>query len=211
MKKIIIISLLSLIAVPAICQIPVPTGLKAKLVETDSMNLVLLSWNAKSENDSVTVGYNVLTNFPPHEELMISQKAGVVYDTSYLYPISNARGANYRFALMRLKNFPKVERSEVSEVVEIVVPSIEIPHVQLNKVKQDDRKLIINWDYPNDIADLSGFRIFLNDKLLTEIPSDQREMTYEADGSGTYIFQVMAYTNNIESRPSQKRLIKVEN
>lgn len=211
MKKIIIISVLSLIAVTAICQVPVPTGLKAKLMETDSMNLVLLSWNAKSENDSVTVGYNVLTNFPPHEELMLSQKTGVVYDTSYLYPINNVRGATYKFALMGLKNFPRVERSEISQVVEILVPSTEIPHVQLNKIKKETEKLIVNWSYPEGIADLSGFKIFLNDELLTEIPSDQREMKYEADGSGTYIFQVMAYTNNIESRPSQKRLIKVEN
>ncbi|MEP2772958.1 MAG: hypothetical protein ABJH05_12475 [Fulvivirga sp.] len=211
MKRLIIISILSLIIVPAICQVPVPTGLKAKLIQTDSMNLVQLSWSKKSNKDSVTVGYNLLTNFPPHEELMISQKAGVVYDTSYLYPISNVRGAKYRFALMGLKNFPKVERSEVSDVVEILVPSTVIPHVQLNKVKQDAGKLIVNWGYPNDIADLSGFKIFLNDELLTEIPPDKRVVEYEGGETGTYIFQVRAYTNNIESKPSQKRLIKVEN
>lgn len=211
MKRLIIISILSLIIVPAICQVPVPTGLKAKLIQTDSINLVQLSWSKKSNKDSVTVGYNLLTNFPPHEELMISQKAGVVYDTSYLYPISNVRGAKYRFALMGLKNFPKVERSEVSDVVEILVPSTEIPHVQLNKVKQGAGKLIVNWNYPNDIADLSGFKIFLNGELLTEIPSDKRVVEYEVGETGTYIFQVRAYTNNIESKPSQKRLIKVEN
>ncbi len=211
MKKIIIISLLSLMWVPAICQVPVPTGLKAKLVETDSMNLVLLSWNAKSENDSVTVGYNVLTNFPPHEELMLSQKTGVVYDTSYLYPINNVRGATYKFALMGLKNFPRVERSEMSQVVEILVPSIEIPHVQLNKIKKETEKLIVNWSYPEGIADLSGFKIFLNDELLMEAASSDRSVEYAVAEAGTYIFRVKAFTENIESKPSQKRLIKVEN
>ena len=210
-RRILFTSIFAAICIAGVGQIPVPTGLSTELVETDTMNYVLLRWDGKSPQDSLTVGYNVLTNFPPHEELMLSQRVGVQYDTSFLYPIGSVRGGKYRFALMALNNFPKVERSAMSSISEILVPSTQIPHVSLKKVKKEKNNLIVTWDYPNGIADLSGFNIYMNEQLYKKTSASSRQIKYPLDEEGTFVFQVQAFTDNIESKPSQKRLIKVEN
>jgi len=211
MRQLLLICIIAVLcASKALGQIPVPTGLSAEVISTDSINFVSLTWNDKSVKDSLTVGYNVLSNYPPHDDLMISQKVGVVYDTTYLFPISNARGATYRFAVVGLSNFPTIQRSEMSMVVEILVPSTQIPYVHLNKVKRDKQRLILNWEYPDSIEDLEGFKILLNDEVVTMVEATKREIEYPVKGNGSYIFQIQAYTKNIESKPSQSRLIKVQ-
>lgn len=212
MKQLLTICFLALFfASKAVGQIPVPTGLSAEVIATDSMNYVTLTWNKKNADDSLTVGYNILSNFPPHSDLMISQKVGVVYDTTYLFPITNSRGATYRFAIMGLSNFPKVQRSDVSKVVDVLVPSTQIPHVNLKKVERENQKLVLHWDYPDTIGDLEGFKILMNNEVVSKTKANKRSLEFPINEDGSYIFQVQAYTSNVVSKPSQKRLIKIEN
>ena len=194
-------------------EIPVPTGLKAEYISKGNLNYVRLSWDKKAEGDTLTQGYQIMTNFPPKEKMLIIGKAGTVFLNIYDYQIKSRYSAKYRFAVVGVNNYPTTTRSASSEVVEVITPSSKLPYIQFKEIKNDGNTITATWDYKHNIADMAGFKIYVNGDLLIDqqqLDNSTSEYTWELEKAGSYVFQISAVTENgIESRLSQKRLIVV--
>ena len=212
MKKVVIFFIFILSGLPLSAQeVPVPTGLRGEFLATDTTDYVRLTWNAKDENDSITVGYNLLVNYPPNNDLMISGRAGIIYGNTYLYPVNNSKAAVYKFAVRGLTNFPSLKRSEESKIIEVLVPSKKLPFIEIDQFERVNEKIKFTWSYPDDILDLAGFNIYINGQLHSQVPSNDRSIEIQLLEKGKYIFEVSAYSKtNLESPYSQKKLMRID-
>lgn len=192
-------------------ELPQPKGLSASFVVEGNERYILLNWE-KEVSDTVTTGYNILTNFPPDEDLLILGEAGVVYTTSYKYKLTSNRAAKYRFAVMGLQNFPQLKRSRPSEVVEVLVPSTSLPNIEIEKAYYKNGAITLAWDYHAFIKDVKGYHVYLNGQLIETIEKPgQMLWTKKFEEKGKYIFQIAAVTTSgVLSRKSQKKLVKIE-
>ncbi|ELR73218.1 hypothetical protein C900_05267 [Fulvivirga imtechensis AK7] len=211
MKKVLLIILMAFNYVAMAQELPPPKGLSASFVVENNERYILLNWE-KDAGDTLTTGYNILTNFPPKEDLLILGKAGVVYKTSYKYKLTNNRAAKYRFAVMGLQNFPRLKRSKPSEVVEVLVPSSSLPNIEIEKAYYKDGAITLIWDYDAFIRDVKGYHVYLNGQLIETIEKPgQMLWTKNFEEKGKYIFEIAAITTSgVLSRKSQKKLVKIE-
>ena len=194
--------------------VPIPQGLNANYIVTDTANYIFLNWAVKESIDEETVGYNVLVNFPPEDKLFVLGEAGLIFKNQYYYEIKTTKAAKYRFAIVGINNFPKIKRSNMSEVVEIVTPSLKLPNVEIQDLKVINEQIILKWNYPYEIPDLVGFRVYANDELLVdekEIVREDNRLNFAYKEKGNYSFQISAVTiTGVQSRLSQKVTIKIE-
>ena len=195
-------------------EVPVPLGLKATYIPTDSVNYIHLLWNKKNNKDQVTIGYNVLIDFPPEDRLVMLGKAGLVFNNEYYFEVKNSTSAKYRFAVLGVNNFPEIKRSKMSEIIEIITPSTSLPNIKIEEVKVRGEQIVLQWNYQHNIADLKGFRVYVNNELLIdedEIDAKTHRLFFAYKEKGKYAFQLTAVTETgIESRFSQKRILNIE-
>ncbi|UII20013.1 hypothetical protein [Fulvivirga ligni] len=193
--------------------LPVPEGLKGQVISEDGQNYVELTWE-KINFGSERVGFNILVQFPESKNILLYQKAGIIYGNSYKYPVSNSYAANYKFAVMTIKNFPTVIRSEKSEVIDVMVPSVRLPNIRIDEAVADGEQVILKWNYEGkDIPDVYGYNIYLNGALLNTVrgaSNGQWEQSF-AD-QAKLVFEISAVSvTGIESQRSQKKLVKIDN
>ncbi|MDH5367489.1 MAG: hypothetical protein OEW67_10910 [Cyclobacteriaceae bacterium] len=195
-------------------EVPVPEGLKGKYISTDSVNYINLSWDHKSTTDSLTTGYNILVNFPPEDKLLILGKAGIVFTNNYNFTIKNNYSSKYRFAIIGVQNFPNVKRSLLSDTIEVITPSIVLPNIEIKELKSRGENIILKWEYDYSIADLKGFRVYVNGNIFADenkISSNTDQLYFSYKENGEFIFQLSAVTNSgLESRLSQQKMIAIE-
>lgn len=195
-------------------EVPVPKGLQAKYVESDTANYIQLTWESRDAVDELTVGYNVLVNFPPEDRLVVLGAAGLVFKNEYYFKVQSTYSTKYRFAIMGVNNFPTVRRSTMSEIVEIITPSVSLPNIEIEELRLRGEQIVLKWSYPDNIADLKGFRVYANNELFVdeeEIDRNTHRLFFAFKEKQDYVFQISAVTNSgLESRLSQKRFINIE-
>lgn len=191
--------------------IPQPSGLKAEYVVEGSKRYIMLSWD-KDPKDTLTTGYNILMNFPPSKELLILGEAGVIYENIYKYSLQNSRAETYRLAVIGLQNFPQVRRSRMSEEVEVSVPSVGLPNIEIKEIKLENGTVTLVWDYEPFINDIGGYNIYMNNRLFETVEKPgQMVWSKKIQEKGSYIFEICAVSSNgVLSRKSQKRLVKIQ-
>ena len=212
MRLLLLVGLIMCFAITLMAQeIPVPQGLEGKVVQEADQRFIELTWQPKASDDAQTVGFNVLVQFPNSDKLLIYQRAGLLYGNSYRFPIYDRIGTTYRFALMGVRNFPELQRSAQSPPVEVQVPSIKLPNIEISNAAYQNGSIRLTWQYNYDIPDLAGYQIYLNSKPLAVAPKDAQNWSKAMTDTGKYIFEIAAITENkVESRKSQKRLVKID-
>jgi hypothetical protein len=187
--------------------LPSPTNLQAEFITENDTNYIVLKWNEVSVKER-NVGYNVFTNFPPEEKLFLNGQAGVVWKESYKIPVFNNTSQTFRIAVCSIVNFPKVVRSEMSEIIEITTPTTELPLLQLSNFNNSGKSIKLEWNYTDKIPDLKGFELIINGEVNATADADQRSLSYEFEENNTYEIFLQAVTNNgVRSNKTQMRKI----
>ncbi|GAA0894201.1 hypothetical protein GCM10009122_38810 [Fulvivirga kasyanovii] len=210
--RIFLIIVLFSIGVDCFAQkLPVPQGLTAKVVNHENSRAVVLTWN-KSTWHGGELGYNLLVKFPDNNYFLLYQDAGVIYDTTYTFEVADSQSSHWQFAVMAVENFPEVIRSTQSEPVDVILPSLSLPNIEISSLKYENGVVTLVWDYSISISDLKGYNIYVNDDLIDTVDKKgQMAWTDKFQGKGKYIFQISAVSNSgVESSKSQKKLLKIE-
>ena len=181
----------------------VPTGIRAVYIE--DKRSVILDWD---EMDSVA-GYNLFVKYHGKEDYLLWGKAGLVSNNTYAFPVLFDQGQILAFRLCSVQNYPQVERSSYSESINVLVPSVKIPMVKLNRPIEKKESTIVTWEYDKSIADLSGFVLMINN-IPKHLSRKEREFDLKILPSGYYDIHILAQTKNgVLSPPSQRRKIEI--
>ena len=208
MKLLLLISSLFISTFTIGQELPVPEGLNASLVKSESNQYIQLKWEPV-EVDSLNIAYNIFKNFPPDSILYLYGKAGMVWDTVYNIPLNSNYADSYKLSICSVVNFPQIKRSKQSKSVEVIVPTKKLPLFQLSAFSHNGNKANLKWDYP-EIKDLEAFVFYINDKIVKTLNPGIRSFSYQFDKSGTFALQVQAVTTSgISSNKSQKRVVKI--
>ncbi len=184
---------------------PEVKNLKAGYLKEDNSQYILLNWDAKNVDDTLTKGYYLYSNFPPDTNLSREGSIPLITDNSYKYKVYNSFASKYRFAVIPVSKNNSM--GDTGKIVEVVSPSQFIPDVRIWPFSVDSNIVKLNWKYNENIADLKGFRIFQNNKIVaTEdiLSKGSRQwvsppLIYNAK----YVFEIMAVTEfGIESEKS---------
>ena len=166
---------------------------------------VLLSWDAV---DSVA-GYNLFVKYYNKEEFILWGRAGLINDTRYKFDVASGYGQILEFKICSVRNFPDVERSGHSHTVSVIVPSVLLPMVRLNKPKVTNNSFLMTWEYETPIADLIGFVLMINNSPK-HIHQTKREFDLNNLPAGTYAIHILAQTKNgVLSPPSARHMVHV--
>lgn len=184
----------------------VPQNLEGSFRSEGDERFIALSW--LSNKDDITEGYHVYSGDSP-EELARESSIGIVEDSQFEFKIYRSRSRVYYFAVSAITERSK--ESGLSEVIEVVVPSDNIPPLNIWPIAKEEQQVILNWQYPENIADLEGFNIYRNGELIETIPLDDRTWRSEDLDVGTYDYQVEAITTfGVSSGLSKTRTFKIE-
>lgn len=145
-----------------------PQDLHAELVESDSGRYVMLNWE-RHPGDSISKGFHIYVNVAPDTTFYLYGPAGMVYRQHYYYKVNDLLAREYSFKVRSIASFPVYSQSEYSEPVHILVPSVRLPLITEVTLTSNNETSELTWNYNNSIADLKGFRIKIDDKVVTEL------------------------------------------
>ena len=182
-----------------------PGNLLAEIDQEE--RFIKLSWNPV---DSTVAGYNLFVKTGRQDEFYLWAKAGLIYQTRYDYKILSQAGAHYEFKVCAVQNFPKVIRSEFSNVVAVDVPSQYLPMVNLNNPRVKKNTATISWIYNTTANDLEGFILYLDEEEL-KVKKEERNYVANSLSAGKHIVQIVAYSKSgLRSEMSTKKFILVK-
>ena len=179
-------------------------------IENDKI-LVELSWNGSEKNLNLAQGYGIFTD---RSGGIIAYEPGIqpIKGFNYNYQIEGATGTNYLFAIALIDN--NEVATIVTDTVKVTIPTTTLPYISIWPISANKQKVTINWKYKNNIADLTGFRVYMNETLLTDeqkIGKDLRSWTTADLEPGKYSFQIEAVTSfGVRSPRSNKVKIIVK-
>ena len=137
-------------------------------------------------------------------------KAGLIYQTKYVYKILSQTGAHYEFKVCAVQNFPIAIRSEFSSVVTVDVPSQYLPMVNLYNPNVRKNAATISWNYNTMANDFQGFVLYLDEAELS-VKKEEREYVINDLSAGKHVVQIVAYTHSgVRSKMSSKKFILIK-
>lgn len=188
-----------------------PTGLKGKLIENNGVYFINLAWDAKFMNDTITKGYVLYTN---HGNKYFGREANLplITDNYYTYKVDKQNGAKYDFAIAacdREKNL-----SSISDTTSILTPTTNLPHMNIWPVDKNQNRVTLNWRYPTNIADLAGYRVYMNTQLVADesvLDAEARTWISPELPAGKYTFRMEAVSLfNVTSNKSKPRYFTID-
>ena len=188
---------------------PAPTGLRGEFEKDGSRQFVRLTWNAKSPDDQLTAGYQLHSNFPPDERLILEGNISLITGNSYRYEIFSAKSAVYLFAVSAVS--ARKAESGLSNVARIVTPSQKIPNTNIWPFSVSGNRITLNWEYDAP-PDLAGFRIFQDDVQVAGEnqlgPSARQWVSPPLAFGAAYRFELQAVTSSgVTSKKSIARTV----
>jgi len=173
---------------------------------TSDERIIELSW---AENkDKATVGYQLYSGNSA-DELARESSIGLISESNYSVTVYRSRGRSYFFAVSAINNQSK--ESDLSNTIEVVVPSESIPPLNVWPISKENSQVILNWQYPDNIADLDAFNIYRDGELVETVSTDIRNWRSDDLDQGTYDYQVEAVTRTgITSGLSKVRTFKID-
>ena len=178
---------------------PTPLSLTAEFVQIDSRRYIKLKW--ESLDYEGLQGYMLYHGYNENQ-LGYEQAIGIVDSSAIIYEIYKTRSTDHYFAIRAID--VKDNQSELSDIISIITPSSKIPPIRIYPFSKEGNSAILNWQYPDDIADLSGFNIYLNGQLLTTVEAQIRSWQSNELEAGAYQYSIEAITeSNVSSGVSQ--------
>jgi len=188
-----------------------PSGIEAELREANGSYHIHLSWNQANSADTITAGYALFTD---HGGSYFGREANLqpIQKEFFNYKVDKNNGARYRFAIAAVDRYQNT--SKMSDTLTVLTPTITLPVMNVWPVQQNAGKVTLNWNYPADIPDLAGFRIYMNNQLIADESSvgpDTNSWTSSELQPGKYTFQMTAVSAfNITSRNSKPRVFVID-
>ena len=188
---------------------PAPEEIKANTIIENKKVKINLFWNTTVNGDTATNYYRIYT----YNEL--SNKFSLLCDsikgTKYEYKLEPPLFRNYKFYLTSI-GFNTSE-SRNSDTVSIQIPTMELPTPNIDRINVLKNKVKLEWNY-TDIADLKGFRLYMNDKLIADenvLGKNKHDfISDELSKSSIYHFTLQAITlNGITSQLSEPKTITI--
>ena len=186
-------------------QVFTPNNLIA--VFDDEKRVIHLSWDP---SQSKVAGYNLFVNHGNGDSFYLWGKAGLIYETSFDYPVFSKDGATFEFKVCSVQNFPEVIRSDYSNIIRVEIPSSFLPMVKLNKPVVKKKIATISWGFSSKAADLDGFIIYL-DKDEIKVPKEVRNYAFNELTSGNHTVFILAISKTgLKGAPSSKKFITIK-
>ena len=176
---------------------PPPQNVKVKSISGDKKVTAIFSWDPPMAGDSVSEYYKVY-EWESASKKFVPVSDQTVKGHSFTYNIQHGVAGMHQFcvtALTKLNN-----ESSPSDTVNVQTPSLELPPPSIKRVIPDNvNKATIEWQYP-DIADIKGFRLTQNGKIIAsenELKKNARAyVAGKLDDGGNYEFMIMAVSEN---------------
>lgn len=193
---------------------PIVEGIKPLTASTKIENnqvQVELNWTAAPDFTNQINGFLIYCD---RSGGILAKEADIepIKTTTYNYLIEGGTGRLYKFNV-KYENTDG-SPSDYTDTISVVIPSKKLPFVTIWPFSVEENKLSFEWRFPNDIADLKGFRIFLNNEIIrdeNEINANQRELLIENLEAGEYELEIQAVSESgVTSKRSQKRTITIE-
>ncbi len=186
---------------------PVPTGLTGVYEKSGNQQIIHLRWDANT--GTATAGYQIYSNFPPDEDLLMEGNIPLITTNNYRYEITGSKSELYRFAISAVSE--SGAESSLSNIAEVTTASAKLPNTNIWPFSVNGNQITLNWEYDAP-PDLAGFRVFQDDVLVADenvLDKNQREWTSPPlEYNATYNFVLQAVTvNGVESRKSIARTI----
>lgn len=172
-----------------------PTGLRASIVQQGSSEYVYLRWDPDLPSNASNVGYELYTDGIMGDGLAREGSIGLIQAYSYKYEIKEQYGRDYHFAIRLINDGSE---SEMSDTVRILVPSKVIPRLTIWPIDKQENIVTLNWNYPDGIGDLTGFRLYQNGELIVNedsLTKDQRTWRSAELTPGSYSYEIEAVTS----------------
>ncbi|MBK9017120.1 MAG: hypothetical protein IPM82_25390 [Saprospiraceae bacterium] len=188
---------------------PAPTGLRGEFEKEGNRQFIRLSWNPKSQGDTLTTGYWLYSNFPPSERLILEGNIPTITANGYRYEIFSAKSEAYQFAVSAVG--ARTVESGLSNVVRVVTPSQIIPNTNIWPFSVNGNRITLNWAYDAP-PDLAGFRIFQDGTQVAgeaQLGASARQwVSPPLAFNATYNFELQAVTTTgVVSKKSIARTI----
>lgn len=190
----------------------VPSNFKAKYVKRGQKLLVRLTWDKKEADDTVTAAYTI---FCDRTTGYLSRESSIplITENQYYFEIGGEDDVTYKFSVAAIGKNNQMTESSVTDTA--YVPTRKLPFLDFSKIDKTNNKVTLNWEYPNDISDLKGFRVFFNGRMVADertLKSNIRTWQTTTLTKGKHTFQIMAITKyGIYSEKSPLRFAIIKN
>lgn len=185
-----------------------PIGLRGSVVKNGGERFVYLAWQSPEDAE----GYQLYIDGIMSSGLALDGSAGIIEETKYQFPIKAQYGKEYRFAVSAVNN-NEVE-GELSDTLTIFIPSEFLPQINIWPIAKEDSQVTLNWEYPDFIQDLEGFRLYQNGIMVADestLGSDVRRWQSEELETGKYSYELEAVTRfDISSQKSKPRNFNIQ-
>ncbi len=194
---------------------PVPTGIKTEIVQKQDEDYILVTWDEKTEEDTITWGYKVYeteNNDTASNAVLFGSVDCNVRENKYMTKVGNAMySGKYGFAVSALPYIDEwrenrwcYNESAISNIVYVSIPSKEISSFIIDWENINDKQVKITWEYPDFYWDLIGFKVYMNGEMVVDhntLGAKAKSYTSPELSKGVYVFTVQAYTvSGVESK-----------
>ncbi len=173
--------------------------------------MIKITWDEPNDNANKVVQYNLYTS-SPNENALLREGSLEITTTNHNYEIYRSKSAVYKFAVSASN--AAHQESGLSDTLTITVPSESLPFVNIWPISKEENNITLNWKYPEDIADLAGFRLYQNGELILNqetLTSELRTWKVEELATGTYAYELEAISlSGVTSDKSKPRTFEIE-
>ncbi|MDH5604055.1 MAG: hypothetical protein OEY51_08945 [Cyclobacteriaceae bacterium] len=179
-------------------------GLQGRFATEGNDQFIRLSWDPVPE-DSLFLGYLIYANYPPDTSLAREAHLPLLKENAFRYQVSYYYAQTYRFSVSAL--YRTGNESVRSDVLEITVPSLYLPKVNITNVNYIGEQVDIRWIYGQNIPDLTGFMVYINGQPLLNnpLPATRRSLLIsmsDLPASRTTLSITAVTRQGLESAPS---------
>ncbi|UII20014.1 hypothetical protein [Fulvivirga ligni] len=188
-----------------------PQNLSAEIIQNGQKRFVRLNWNKPNKNLNHVSEYKLYSRSPWSDHL-VQEGSIEIHTTTYDYEVANKHAATYGFAVSALTE--DYFESPLSDSISILVPSLDLPFVEIWPIAKENKVITLNWKYPDNIIDLAGFRLYQNGEIIADenqLGPEARQWVSSAMTSGKYSYQLEAVSESeVKSNLSKPRNFDIE-
>ena len=186
---------------------PQPIGVSVELEDGNAV----LRWE-KDPFDEITMSYVVYKNLLNSKEMSHLSYLPTITADSCVIPLGSSFGGIYRFAVRGVSE--DLMRSELSDTVQVIVPTEKMPFVEIFPYKKDKNRVTLEWKYPDYVDDLAGFRLYQDGELIADeftLDATKRVWLMKDLDLTKYTFTLEAVsTSGVLSKMSQERYFTIK-
>jgi hypothetical protein len=162
---------------------PQPTNLKGSLVIQKGQPGILLQWEPTPAADKRTRSFRILSDVNEPGNLLLQSQIEAFSGNRFFFPLKTNGG---RWIEMGLLPITGEGITGDPATVEVYMPIIKLPPVTgvASSFDRNSYSVELSWDYPTNLADLSGFRVLMDGKAVPgigELPADARSAVISSD------------------------------